>query len=351
MAHGQLVERHVQAISTLNGGEIWFAEPCRGEVVPVIPCGTGTHRASSFRARKPVVRHITRALLRAAEEASDFDLIHLHVAYQRDVQRGNSLANGASHSFSQNTGRPTMQTNAHHPLLRKMVHAHGKNGVCCAGFEGLANSMRNFGMLGKYTVVPNVVDTELFRPTADVPKRGTFHALHISSLRDDQKNVSGLLRAVAIALEFCSNLRVAIIGDGDPAPYKCKRRTRHRRRGRNLRRDHIGRSGGACGIPSAAFNRYENFPCVIPEAWASGIPVLSSDVGGIENLTPERGTLIASEDESALAQSLIQWAQHPDQFNPQSLREYAESTFSVEAVAQAYDDVYREAITRKTTAR
>ena len=70
-----------------------------------------------------------------------------------------------------------------------------------------------------------------------------------------------------------------------------------------------------------------------------------------EHLAPERGTLIASEDESALAQSLIQWAQHPDQFNPQSLREYAKSTFSVEAVAQAYDDVYREAITRQTTAR
>ena len=83
---------------------------------------------------------------------------------------------------------------------------------------------------------------------------------------------------------------------------------------------------------------------------ASGIPVLSSDVGGIREHHPERG-LIASEDESALAQSLIQWAQHPEQFNPQSLREYAESTFSVEAVAHAYDDVYREAITRKTTAR
>ena len=91
--------------------------------------------------------------------------------------------------------------------------------VLCPVSNDLANSMRKFGMLGKYTVVPNVVDTELFRPTDDVPKRGTFHALHISSLRDDQKNVSGLLRAVAIALEFCSNLRVAIIGDGDPAPY------------------------------------------------------------------------------------------------------------------------------------
>jgi glycosyltransferase involved in cell wall biosynthesis len=100
------------------------------------------------------------------------------------------------------------------------------------------------------------------------------------------------------------------------------------------------------------FSRYENFPCVIPEAWASGIPVLSTDVGGIrEYLTDEKGTLIPSEDESALAQTLIQWAQHPNQFNAQSLREYAESMFSVDAVAQAYDDVYREAITRQIADR
>ena len=32
---GNFVERHVQAVSTLNGGEIWFAAPVpAGEVVP-----------------------------------------------------------------------------------------------------------------------------------------------------------------------------------------------------------------------------------------------------------------------------------------------------------------------------
>ena len=129
--------------------------------------------------------------------------------------------------------RPTLV----YPLLGQMVHtAHRENGACAvSGFEGFSQQHAKFGMLGKYTVVPNVVDTKLFRPTDDVPKRGTFHALHISSLRDDQKNVSGLLRAVAIALEFCSNLRVAIIGDGDPSLSSASERTRHRRCGRNFR--------------------------------------------------------------------------------------------------------------------
>ena len=359
---GNFVERHVQAISTLNSGEIWFAAAVpAGEVVPansVRDCGTYTERIFYFRARKPVVRHVTRALLRAAEEAWDFDLIHLHVAYP---------AGRAARKLSRKWSVPlvlTEHSTAYHADQRSSIPFWGKWSmrltgkmarVLCPVSKDLANSMRKFGMLGKYTVVPNVVDTELFRPTDDVPKRGTFHALHISSLRDDQKNVSGLLRAVAIALEFCSNLRVAIIGDGDPSPFQVQ--------AKELGIDDVVDISGEITLDEVAermrhsdalllFSRYENFPCVIPEAWASGIPVLSSDVGGIrEHLAPERGTLIASEDESALAQSLIQWAQHPNQFNPQSLREYAENTFSVEAVAHAYDDVYREAITRKTTAR
>ena len=55
-----------------------------GEVVPantVRNCGTYTERIFYFRARKPVVWQVTRTLLRAAEDAGSFDLIHLHVAY------------------------------------------------------------------------------------------------------------------------------------------------------------------------------------------------------------------------------------------------------------------------------
>ncbi|MGB2190804.1 MAG: glycosyltransferase [Flavobacteriales bacterium] len=359
---GNFVERHVQAISNLQGGEVWFAAAVpAGEVVPantVRDCGTYTERIFYFRARKPMVRQVTRALLRAAKELSDFDLIHLHVAYP---------AGRAARKLARKWGIPLVLTEhwtAYHANQRSSIPFWGKWSMrltgqmarmLCPVSDDLARSMRSFGMLGKYTVVPNVVDTQLFHPEPKRPQTTTFHALHISSLHDEQKNVSGLLRSAAIALEFCSNLRVAIIGDGDPKPYKVQ--------ARKLGIDDAVEISGEIPLEEVAermrhsdalllFSRYENFPCVIPEAWASGIPVLSTDVGGIrEYLTDERGTLIPSEDESALAQTLIQWAQHPDQFNAQSMREYAESMFSVDAVAQAYDDVYREAITGQTTAR
>ena len=93
------------------------------------------------------------------------------------------------------------------------------------------------------------------------------------------------------------------------------------------------------------FSRYENFPCVIPEAWASGIPVLSTDVGGIrEHLTEDRGELIESEDEAALAKSMLHWMQSPNTFNQEDLRTHAMKHFSMAAVGKAYSDVYREAV-------
>jgi len=93
------------------------------------------------------------------------------------------------------------------------------------------------------------------------------------------------------------------------------------------------------------FSRYENFPCVIPEAWASGIPVLSTDVGGIrEHLTEDRGELIESEDEAALAKSMLGWMQGRTTFDRKDLRNHAMKHFSMTAVGKAYSDVYREAV-------
>ena len=161
-----------------------------------------------------------------------------------------------------------------------------------------------------------------------------------------------MLRAVRVALDRCDHLRVSIIGDGDPEP--------HRAYAHALGLDERVEIAGEITLNEVAermrtsdalllFSRYENFPCVIPEAWASGIPVISTDVGGIrEHLTPERGALIATEDETALADVLCQWAQQRKRFDAASLRHHANSTFSYAAVARAYSDVYARVLTLET---
>ena len=353
---GNFIERHVQAISTLNGGEIWFAAAVpAGEVVPantVRDCGTYTERIFYFRARKPMVRQVTRALLSAAKDVSDFDLIHLHVAYP---------AGHVARMLARRWRVPLVLTEhwtAYHaeqradlPVWRRLsMRKTGRSAaVVCPVSRDLAQSMRDFGINGRFTVVPNVVNTALFHPAETAPAGDAFHVLHISSLRDDQKNISGMLRAVRDAVDRCPHLRGAIIGDGDPEP--------HRDYARTLGLGQSVEVSGEIALAEVAermraadalmlFSRYENFPCVIPEAWASGIPVISTDVGGIrEHLDAERGALIASEDEAALAEVLVAWANGASPAQPEALRHHAETVFSTQAVALAYDTVYSRVLT------
>jgi glycosyltransferase involved in cell wall biosynthesis len=94
------------------------------------------------------------------------------------------------------------------------------------------------------------------------------------------------------------------------------------------------------------FSRKENFPCVIAEAWASGVPVISTDVGGIsEHLVVDsgRGFLIESENETGLRDAILSLGDGAE-FNSDEIRKYATKHFSVEAISEAFDKVYREAL-------
>ena len=84
------------------------------------------------------------------------------------------------------------------------------------------------------------------------------------------------------------------------------------------------------------FSNFENLPCVIVEAFASGVPVLSSAVGGIaEILSPERGILIPSGDEEALLQGMNTMLDHSQDYDRQAIRDYAIKTFSAEKIGEA----------------
>jgi glycosyltransferase involved in cell wall biosynthesis len=92
---------------------------------------------------------------------------------------------------------------------------------------------------------------------------------------------------------------------------------------------------------------------VIAEAWATGIPVISTDVGGIsEHLTEDsgRGILIPNEDESALRSALLKLGSESN-IDSDEIRKYAVDNFSVEAVSNAYDKVYSDALSRRHESR
>ena len=93
------------------------------------------------------------------------------------------------------------------------------------------------------------------------------------------------------------------------------------------------------------FSNFENLPCVIVEAFASGIPVLSTAVGGIaEIVSPERGILIPQGDEDALLQGMNQMLDHSDEYDRQVIRQYALNTFSNDIIGRQIYEVYSKVL-------
>ena len=81
-------------------------------------------------------------------------------------------------------------------VLSKII-AKNASFICPVSTD-LKNSMLKSGLKGSYKIVPNVVNTHLFKPVKKTTKK--FTITHISSLLDKHKNISGMLR-VAKQLE------------------------------------------------------------------------------------------------------------------------------------------------------
>ena len=79
--------------------------------------------------------------------------------------------------------------------------------------DHLGKALREFGCQNEFYKVSNVVDTALFYPAESLP--GTFTFLHISSLEERSKNITGILRGFKKLEQQGFRFCLKIGGDGD----------------------------------------------------------------------------------------------------------------------------------------
>ncbi|MDK2978724.1 MAG: L-malate glycosyltransferase [Bacteroidales bacterium] len=212
----------------------------------------------------------------------------------------------------------------------------------------LKKAMMASGVHAKYAVIPNVVETDIFQHQSK-PDEYKKSILHVSNIRDEHKNISGLLRSISklrlIRQDFVLNI---INSEENEALIKLS--------------DSLGLTGNYvnfCGKKEYAevaqymaksaflvlFSNYENLPCVIVEAFAAGLPVLSTDVGGIkEHLDKEKGILIEKGNEEQLVEKLNFMLGHYQDYDKQLLANYAYENFSFEKVGYKYLKIYQEVL-------
>ncbi|WP_341220840.1 glycosyltransferase [Polaribacter atrinae] len=91
-------------------------------------------------------------------------------------------------------------------------------------------------------------------------------------------------------------------------------------------------------------SREDNLPNVILESFASGVPIISFNVGGIKEHVLNNKTGFISEELNgiSLSEKIVEFYNSKDNFNSLSIREYAKDNFSYHKQYKDYLKIYKE---------
>lgn len=292
-------------------------------------------------------------ILKALEWSGEFDLIHMNIPWPYGkFARLLSLKLKLPIVLTEHwTGYHKSADRFKGYLLRSEIRktinaAH----VVCPVSQNLMDVMQERGLKAKrWMVVPNVVDTSMFFPSsAERDPSKPFRFIHVSGLDDEQKNISGLLRAFRAFYQKNRNAELHMIGSGKDEP---RLKLYSNELGLTLRGVFFkGRIEGqelaeAYRMADAFIltSRFENQPVVLLEALACGLPVISTNVGGISEVIHEgNGILIVPDDEQVITDALEKMVAKYDTFNRAAIRKEAVERYSFEAVSKAYSEVYKQ---------
>lgn len=208
--------------------------------------------------------------------------------------------------------------------------------------HSLLDAIVGRGLRGRFVVLPNPVDVELFHPAAVAPPAPPFRVACVARLAR-VKALDGLLEAVARLRSGGCEVEVDLVGTG---PLDDELRSLAARldlgaavrfRGRLARAEvaEVLRASHLLVLPSIA----ENLPVAVIEARCSGLPVVATAVGGLGELVDDRsGILVAPRDVDALAGAVARLLASP----PAGLAaatEQARETFCHAAVGAAFGRV------------
>lgn len=214
----------------------------------------------------------------------------------------------------------------------------------------LLQAMNHQGLRNKNsTILPNVADAPFFETPflGDKEISSLKKIVHVSCFEDRSKNIRGILNVIKKLENERSDFEMLMIGDGQDWQLMKEYA------------EHLGISSDRLqftGLLSSAeiapifssshalvvFSHYENLPVVINEAFAGGLKVVSSDVGGISEVVKEPyGVLVKAGDEEALLSALKTVLDEPASLQREDLREYAAKNYSLQAVNEKLDAMYK----------
>lgn len=211
--------------------------------------------------------------------------------------------------------------------------------------DWLLKRLNELFVIQQTMIVRNVVDTKMFFPITKTSSKKRF--IHVSMMFP-MKNVEGMIDALYLLEQQTKDWEMIFVGNASAALKE---------RAKDLG-DHV-QWAGILNYAQVAqqmqnadalvhFSTYENLPCVINEALCCGLPVITSRVGGIDELVNDsNGLLVESNDIAALAKAMQIVLDEPHRFHKETISHNATALFSYETVGLEMIHMYKEILREK----
>jgi glycosyltransferase involved in cell wall biosynthesis len=287
----------------------------------------------------------------ANKQNGDFNLVHVHVSLRQGLyalwlkitKRINYVIT-EHNSWFMPIGSTFFTKNF---LQQKIIKANFKYASAIhVVSKSLGNElMKRYPFIKTFTVIPNVVDSNLFFYDSNNHKglKTNFFAINGNHLF--QKNTEGIIRAFSMLIKDGNECTLHIAGPNDSALKKIAAEL-------NLT-DSIIFYGQISNSAIATlmqkidafifFTRYETFGCVMVEALCCGKPIIASSLDVLkENLVENvNGLFVASEDEDDLAEKLEYFTNNKEKFDNRKIAEDAIAKYNFDKVGKDFLAFYK----------
>ncbi len=214
----------------------------------------------------------------------------------------------------------------------------------CPVSDNLGEAMQDFGLKGNYHKIPNVIATDIFKPKIK-KQNSKFTLLHVSGV-SELKNINGILKVVAELQHHIKDFVFYMIGEGI---HKYKEIANHFliESDKIVFIDQLTQNELANYYQKAdvlvMFSQVETFSIVIYEAFSSGTPVISSNIGAIkENFPSNFGLLVEKGNKQQLLDAIIQINTGSIKAEPFEMHEFVVENFSREIIAKEFSNLYNK---------
>ena len=213
----------------------------------------------------------------------------------------------------------------------------------------LQSAMENHNLVSNYELVNNTVNTTVFYPVnSDInTNENILKILHVSSLVNREKNIVDIISIVEKLKANNVNCNLTIIGENkDEQSFYEKLISEKKLKDIIIFIGYKTQTEIACYLNNSdvflLFSNFEGMPNVLLESLACGLPVITTNVGMVTKMIPEKMGIILKTNSINECVTELQKYKRASFLNKEAMHQHIEITYSALAVSNQITSLYQK---------